>query len=50
MPSRAMTFQQAIAGLATLTFVAGCLGALWAFIRFAVISERRTRGWQVRLG
>jgi len=45
-----MTFPQAIAGLATLALVTGCLGTLRAWIRFGVISERRTRGWEDRLG
>src|SRR5688572_33341257 len=44
-----MTLQEVIAGVVAIGLLVGGICVIWAIIRFSFVSERRTRGWQIRL-
>lgn len=44
-----MSIPQIIAIVVVAAITYGCLYLLWSIIRFAILSPRRTRGWQSRL-
>jgi len=44
-----VSIQQIIAIVVVAAITFGCFHLLWGIVRFAIVSPRRTRGWQSRL-